>query len=202
MKKALIAPTAIALAVAAGAGGVAATASAQSSHTLTVWLMTGEISTPVSNAVNAAFEKEYPGWTVNVEIQQWSGISTKLITALASTSPPDAMEVGNTDVAEFAASGGLENLASAKSSLPNASNWLSGLSGPAEYHGGLYAVPLLAGDRVVVYNKTMFKAAGIKSAPDSLDQLIRVRLSERDVRRPSVSSGLRSEPRGFGVVLC
>jgi N,N'-diacetylchitobiose transport system substrate-binding protein len=172
VKKALIAPTAIALAVAAGAGGVAATASAQSSHTLTVWLMTGEISTPVSNAVNAAFEKEYPGWTVNVEIQQWSGISTKLITALASTSPPDAMEVGNTDVAEFAASGGLENLASAKSSLPNASNWLSGLSGPAEYHGGLYAVPLLAGDRVVVYNKTMFKAAGIKSAPDSLDQLI------------------------------
>ena len=123
-------------------------------------------------------------------------------TFLASTSPPDAMEIGNTDVAEFAASGGLENLASAKSSLPNASNWLSGLSGPAEYHGGLYAVPLLAGDRVVVYNKTMFKAAGIKSAPDSLDQLIRVRLSERDVRRPSVSSGLRSEPRGFGVVLC
>ena len=128
MKKPLIAPTAIALAVAAGVSGVAATASAQASHTLTVWLMTGEISTPVSNAVNAAFEKEYPGWTVNVEIQQWSGISTKLITALASTSPPDAMEIGNTDVAEFAASGGLEDLSSQKSSLPNSSNWLSGLS--------------------------------------------------------------------------
>ena len=113
MKKALIAPTAIALAVlGVGGGGSQQLRPAQASHTLTVWLMTGEISTPVSNAVNAAFQKEYPGWTVNVEIQQWSGISTKLITALASTSPPDAMEIGNTDVAEFAASGGLENLSS------------------------------------------------------------------------------------------
>ena len=122
--------------------------------------MTGEISTPVSNAVTAAFQKEYPGWTVNIEIQQWNGIATKLITALASSTPPDAMEIGNTDVAEFAASGGLENLSSVKSSLPNSSNYLQGLAGPAEYNGGLYAVPLLAGDRVVIYNKADVQASG------------------------------------------
>jgi N,N'-diacetylchitobiose transport system substrate-binding protein len=57
---------------------VATTAYAQSSHTLTVWLMTGEITPAVSNQVNAAFQKQYPGWKVNIEIQQWSGISTKL----------------------------------------------------------------------------------------------------------------------------
>ena len=92
MKKALIALTAIALTVMGlGGGGIAASAQSnhtQSSHTLTVWLMTGEISTPVSNAVTTAFQKEYPGWTVNIEIQQWNGIATKLITALASTTPP------------------------------------------------------------------------------------------------------------------
>jgi N,N'-diacetylchitobiose transport system substrate-binding protein len=176
MKKGLIALTAIALTVMGlGGGGIAASAQSnhtQSSHTLTVWLMTGEISTPVSNAVTAAFQKEYPGWTVNIEIQQWNGIATKLITALASTSPPDAMEIGNTDVAEFAASGGLENLSSVKSSLPNSSNYLQGLEGPAEYNGGLYAVPLLAGDRVVIYNKQMFKQAGITEPPNSLDELL------------------------------
>lgn len=172
MKKRIIAPAAIALAMATGVGGVSPIASAQSSHTLTVWLMTGEITTPVSNQVNAAFEKEFPGWTVNIEIQQWSGISTKLTAALASSSPPDAMEIGNTDVAEFAASGGLVNLAGHKSQLPNSNNWLSGLEGPAEYNGGLYAVPLLAGDRVVIYNKQMFKKAGITSAPTSIDQLL------------------------------
>ncbi len=173
MKRRRIAPTAIALAVAAGVGGgVPAVASAQTGHTLTVWLMTGEIGTKTQAAVNAAFEKEYPGWTVNVEIQQWGGISTKLTAALASSTPPDAMEIGNTDVAEFAASGGLENLAGVRGQLPNNTNWLGGLAGPAEYNGGLYGVPLLAGDRVVIYNKTMFSQAGIKSAPKTIDQLL------------------------------
>ena len=173
MKRITIAPAAVALAaVTALSPLVATTASAQSSHTLTVWLMTGEITPAVSNQVNAAFQKQYPGWKVNIEIQQWSGISTKLTAALASSSPPDAMEIGNTDVALFAASGGLENLVRYKSQLPNSSNWLAGLEGPAKYKGGLYGVPLLAGDRVVIYNKAMFAKAGIHSAPKTIDQLI------------------------------
>jgi N,N'-diacetylchitobiose transport system substrate-binding protein len=174
LKKRLIAPTAIALAVAAGVcgGGALPTTASASGGTLTVWVMTGDNEASVWGPVNTAFQKEYPGWTVNVEVQQWGGISAKLTTALASSSPPDVMEIGNTDVAEFAASGGLLNLASDKSQFQNSSNWLSGLSGPAEYKGGLYAVPELAGDRVVVYNKAMFKAAGITSTPATLDQLI------------------------------
>jgi N,N'-diacetylchitobiose transport system substrate-binding protein len=173
VKKTRIVPASVALAAAAALGSVATVpASAQASHTLTIWLMTGEITPAVSNQVNAAFAKEYPGWKVNIEIQQWSGISTKLTAALASSSPPDAMEIGNTDVAEFAASGGLMNLAGDKSQLPNSSKWLSGLEGPAEYNGGLYAVPLLAGDRVVIYNKAMFAQAGIHTAPASVDELI------------------------------
>jgi N,N'-diacetylchitobiose transport system substrate-binding protein len=134
--------------------------------------MTGDNTAAVWNPVNAAFEKANPGWTVNVEVQQWGGIATKLTTALASSAPPDIMEIGNTDVAEFAASGGLLNLSSDKSQFQNSSKWLSGLEGPAEYKGGLYAVPELAGDRVVVYNKAMFKAAGITQTPATLDQLI------------------------------
>ena len=173
MKRTTIAPAALALAAVTALSPVAATtASAQSSHTLTVWLMTGEITPAVSDQVNAAFQKEYPGWKVNIEIQQWSGISTKLTAALASSTSPDAMEIGNTDVAEFAASGGLENLARYRAQLPNSTNWLAGLEGPAKYKGGLYGVPLLAGDRVVIYNKTMFAKAGIHSVPGTIDQLI------------------------------
>lgn len=173
VKKTAISSAAVALAALTALSPVAATtASAQSSHTLTVWLMTGEITPAVSNQVNAAFQKEYPGWKVNIEIQQWSGISTKLIAGLAGSNPPDAMEMGNTDVSEFAASGGLENLARYRTQLPNSSNWLSGLEGPAAYKGGLYGVPLLAGDRVVIYNKAMFAKAGITSPPKTIDQLL------------------------------
>jgi len=176
VKKRFIAPTAIALAVAAGVGGGAvpgiASAASASGGTLTVWLMTGDTDPAVYNTVNTAFAAEYPGWTVNVEIQQWSGISAKIITSLATSSPPDVMELGNTDVASFAASGGLDNLVTDESQFQNSSNWLSGLEGPAEYKGGLYAVPELAGDRVVVYNKAMFKKAGITKTPADLNDLL------------------------------
>ena len=174
MKKRLISPAALALAVAAGVGGgalPAATASA-SGNTLNVWLMTGDSTPAVLNSVDSAFTQANPGWTVNVEIQQWGGISTKLITALSGSAPPDVMEIGNTDVAEFAASGGLTNLAPDKSQFDNSSKWLTGLEGPAEYNGGLYAIPELGGDRVVVYNKQMFSQAGITHTPTSLQQLV------------------------------
>ena len=131
MKKRFVAPAALALAVVAGVGGEAlpaATASA-SGNTLTVWLMTGDSIPAVVNSVNSAFTTQNPGWTVNVEVQQWGGISTKLITALAGSTPPDVMEIGNTDVAEFAASGGLTNLAPDKSQFENSSKWLTGLAG-------------------------------------------------------------------------
>ena len=176
MKKRFIAPTAIALAVAAGVGGGAVpgivSAASASGGTLTVWLMTGDSTTTVTNAVSAQFEKDYPGWTVNLEVQQWGGITAKVLTSLASSSPPDVMELGNTDVAEYAASGGLTNLTADKSQFQNSSNWLSGLEGPAEFDGGLYAIPELGGDRVVVYNKAMFKAAGITKLPTDLTDLL------------------------------
>ncbi len=163
---------AAAFGVAAMLGAAVPIASA-SSTTLTIWLMTGEITAKVYGAVNKAFEAQHPGVTVNVEIQQWSGITTKLDTALASSSPPDATEIGNTDVPEYAASGGLVNLKSIEGKIAIGSGkWLGGLEQPAEYQGGLYGIPLLAGDRVVLYNENMFKAAGIASAPTSESQLL------------------------------
>lgn len=162
-----------AMAVAGTVGGVAAAPALASTHTLTVWLMTGEISAPVYGAVNAAFEKEYPGWNVNVEIQQWSGITTKLDTSLASSNPPDVTEIGNTDVPEYAASGGLVNLAPVLHSInPKNSYWLQGLLDPAIVKGAVFGVPLLAGDRVVIYNERLFNGAGIKTPPSSLSQLL------------------------------
>src|SRR5580658_2767545 len=130
VKKRFIAPTAIALAVAAGLSGGAVSgivsAASASGGTLTVWLMTGDSTTAATNSVSAQFEQDYPGWTVNVEVQQWSGITAKVLTSLASSSPPDVMELGNTDVAEYAASGGLTNLTADKGQFANSSDWLSG----------------------------------------------------------------------------
>jgi N,N'-diacetylchitobiose transport system substrate-binding protein len=46
--------------------------------------------------------------------------------------------------------------------------WLPGLVGPATVGGRLYAAPLFAGERAVVYNKKIWSAAGITAPPTTL----------------------------------
>src|SRR4051794_29869953 len=82
---------------------------AAGSKTLTVWLMDGDLSPAATQAVNAAFEKA-TGAKVNVQIQQWDSINTKISTALAQNNPPDVLDIGNTDVPLFAATGALTDI--------------------------------------------------------------------------------------------
>jgi maltose-binding protein MalE len=47
---------------------------------------------------------------VNVQIQEWTNINTKISTALSQNDPPDVVEIGNTDVPLFAAAGALSDI--------------------------------------------------------------------------------------------
>jgi N,N'-diacetylchitobiose transport system substrate-binding protein len=138
--------------------------------TLTVWSMTGDLSAATLGAINKQFTKE-TGAKVNVQTQQWTGIGTKITTALSTSTPPDVVDLGNTDVASFASSGGLLDLTANKTELEAGQTWLSGLEAPAEVGGKLYAVPSFAGDRVVLYNKTMWATDGITSVPKTYEEL-------------------------------
>jgi N,N'-diacetylchitobiose transport system substrate-binding protein len=138
--------------------------------TITVWAMTGDLSTPTLDAINKQFTKE-SGAKVNVQTQQWTGIGTKITTALSTSTPPDVVDLGNTDVASFASSGGLLDLTANKKELEAGQTWLSGLEAPAEVGGKLYAVPSFAGDRAVLYNKTLWAKDGITSVPTTYEQL-------------------------------
>src|SRR5216117_3591661 len=71
--------------------------------TLKVWLMNGSAPQSVVDAVNAEFNKAHPNVDVKVELQQWDGIVEKVSTALASDTPPDVLEMGNTQDLKFAA---------------------------------------------------------------------------------------------------
>lgn len=132
--------------------------------TLTVWYMDGDLTTQDQNAIDAAFTAA-TGAKVDVQIQEWTNINTKLSTALAQNDPPDVVEIGNTDVPLFAATGALADLTTDRTMLEQGQNWLQGLSGPATIGGHLYAVPLFAGNRAVVYNKKIWAAAGITAVP-------------------------------------
>jgi N,N'-diacetylchitobiose transport system substrate-binding protein len=150
--------------------------------TLTVWLMNGSASDDLVKQLNTEFEAAHPGVTVKYEVQQWNGIVSRLNGALAAPQPPDVVETGNTQTANYAAAGALMDLTDKRADLGGGTSadsssadeaWLGGLNDSSIWDGKLYAVPLLAGTRVVIYNKDQFSAAGIDPASiTSKDKLI------------------------------
>ncbi len=150
---------------AAGSGG------GGKGQTLTVWYMHGDYSPETMKAMKKQFEKK-TGAKVKMQEQQWNGIATKVTTALASDNPPDLIDMGNTQVASYAAKGALMDLTSHKTELEHGQTWLGGLEDPATVDGKLYGMPGFAGARAVVYNKKTWKDAGITKVPTTFDELV------------------------------
>src|SRR5207249_5290877 len=149
--------------VAAACGGTTSSNNPSTqTGTLTVWLMNGSAPQSVVDGVNADFKAKYPNVTVNVEIQQWGEIGTKLDTAFAGSTPPDVVELGNTMVAKYAAAGALEDISGKKSSFDNSGTWLQSLTDSCTLNGKLYCAPYYAGSRAVIYRKDMFAAANVQ----------------------------------------
>ena len=149
----------------------ASTGATPASQTITVWLMNGSAPQQVVDGVNADFTAKHPNVTVNVEIQQWSDVTTKLDTAFAGSNPPDVVELGNTLVSKYAAAGALENLTSKKGSFENSASWLQSLTDSCTVNGKLDCVPYYAGSRAIIYRKDMFDKAGVQP-PTSLDAMM------------------------------
>ncbi|WP_022889834.1 extracellular solute-binding protein [Agromyces italicus] len=138
--------------------------------TLTVWVMQDDYNDETLAAINERFT-ERTGAEVDVQIQQWDGITTKLSTALATTTPPDVVDIGNTQVAGYAANGALLDITDYRDDLAQDQTWLSGLEEPATVDGTLYGIPGFAGNRAVIYNKTLWADAGITEVPITWEEL-------------------------------
>jgi N,N'-diacetylchitobiose transport system substrate-binding protein len=137
--------------------------------TLTVWLMKDSAPDAVVSQINAEFHAAHPNVTVKPEILDWDGRDVKWKTALAGNNPPDVLEMGNTDVLSYATSGALADLTG--KTFENSGTWLQGLKDAGSYRGKLYGIPYYGGDRVVIYRKDMWKAAGLSTPPTTLAQL-------------------------------
>lgn len=157
-------------------GVVTATASASSqraqANTLTVWLQV-DAQTGWPNVVAAAnkqFQQDHPGWTVDVQYQNWGDHLQKFDATLAGGNAPDVIEMGNTEMTKYMAAGAFADLTASKSKFANSATWLAGLAKSGMYRGKVFGVPYYAGSRVVTYRTDLFKKAGITGAPTSLAQ--------------------------------
>jgi N,N'-diacetylchitobiose transport system substrate-binding protein len=161
----------VAAVLAVALGVVAATASASgqraAANKLTVWLQVDAQSgwPDVVAAANKQFQTDHPGWTVDVQYQNWGDHLQKFDATLAGGNSPDVIEMGNTEMVKYMAAGAFADITSSKGSFDNSANWLSGLAKSGTFGGKLYGVPYYAGSRVVTYRSDL-----IKKAPTTLSE--------------------------------
>jgi N,N'-diacetylchitobiose transport system substrate-binding protein len=127
---------------------------------ITVWLMKDTATEDFVSKFESEFEKDHSNLDLKIQIQEWNGITQKVTSALASTDPPDVIEVGNTQVAQYVASKGVTDLSAKKSELQG-DDWIPGLSEPGAVDGKQFGVPFYAANRVVIYRKDLFEAAQV-----------------------------------------
>jgi N,N'-diacetylchitobiose transport system substrate-binding protein len=167
---------ALAAVFALGACGTAEEPKAASSAApakLTVWIMDGSVTQELLKKFETEYEAAHKGVDLDIQIQPWDGIGERVTAALASTDAPDAIEVGNTQVAQYSASGGVTDL-TAKTADLKGEDWLPGLAQPGMIDGKQYGIPWYAANRVVVYNKDLFAKAGIKEPPKTRDEWLNI----------------------------
>src|SRR5438270_14071869 len=144
----------LAAALMVGLGIAAATAGASGQRhqasVLTVWLQVDARSgwPDVVAAANQQFQQDHPGYTVNVQYQNWGDHLQKFDATLAGGNSPDVIEMGNSEMTKYMAAGAFADLTSLKSTFDNSANWLKGLAKSAVYGGKTYGVPYYAGSRV------------------------------------------------------
>ena len=174
MKRGLIAATAVAgmlVSVAAcGSSDNKAGADGYKGQKLTVWVMSGSNPAEWTKQVSAQFKKK-TGATVEFKVQQWNGIQQKLSTALSEDTPPDVVEIGNTQTAAYAKAGALADLGDLKKDI--GADWNASFNKAAMADGKQYALPWYAGNRVVMYNKKIWAEAGLKDLPRTRNQLFK-----------------------------
>ncbi|MEU6121623.1 extracellular solute-binding protein [Streptomyces sp. NPDC047123] len=142
------------------------------SRTVTVWLMKGSASPEFVERFTEDFEKQHDDIDLDIRIQEWTGIGAKVKKALKEEDGdgPEVIEVGNTQVAQYVDEGGLYDLTLESARDLGKEDWLPGLAEPGSYRGAQYGIPWYAANRVVIYNKDLFAAAGITKPPRTREE--------------------------------
>ncbi|TDC80570.1 extracellular solute-binding protein [Actinomadura sp. 7K507] len=140
---------------------------------LTVWLMKDSVSQQLLDRFEKDFERTHKDLDLDIQIQEWEGIGERVTAALASKDAPDVIEVGNTQVAQYSASGGVVDLTGKIEDLGGA-DWLPGLAEPGKIDGKQYGIPWYAANRVVIYNKELFAEAKVEAPPKTREEWLEI----------------------------
>ncbi|MFD5967894.1 extracellular solute-binding protein [Streptomyces sp. NPDC060311] len=141
-------------------------------HTVTVWLMKDSASQDFLKRFTEGFEADHPDLELDIRIQEWTGIGDKVQAALKAdgSDGPDVIEVGNTQVPQYAEGGRLQDLTLESMRDWGIRDWLPGLAEPGQWMSQQFGVPWYAANRVVIYRKDLFEQAGINEPPRTREE--------------------------------
>ena len=119
------------------------------------------------------FEKRNPNIKVIVQAIPWTAAQEKLITAFASDNTPDACQLGNTWVPQFASLDAIIKLDDfvTASSLVKKENYFEGIWDTNVLDSAVYGIPWYVDTRLMFYRKDIFTNAGYYQPPKSWDEL-------------------------------
>ena len=154
----------------AAVGATAATARKSAPTKLTIWVGWSARELSVFKKVAAEYDQAHPNVTVDVV---GSINDDKIVAAIRAGNAPDVASSFNSyDVGIYCATGGWVDLSSKLkssgiplSTFPAAPNYYT------QFGGKKCALPLLADDYGLYYNKDQFKAAGITGPPKTIAEL-------------------------------
>ena len=139
--------------------------------TLTYWHTMSDPETAQLEKVVTAFETANPGITVKTTRYAYNDFKAALLTALAGDSAPDTARMDIVWVPEFADQGALLQLDGA---LPDfktiADKTFPGPLSTNFWKGHYYGLPQNTNTQVLLWNKSLFDAAGIQAPPKTVTE--------------------------------
>ncbi|WP_028595642.1 sugar ABC transporter substrate-binding protein [Paenibacillus assamensis] len=138
---------------------------------LKVWAMGGE-GQKLPELVKQ-YEQQNPGVKIDVQAIPWGNAHDKLMTAVASKSGPDVIQMGTSWIPEFANANALLDLTSYMEKYPNLKeeNFFNGAVQTMKHDGKVVGIPWYVETRVLYYRTDLLAEAGYPEGPKTWDDL-------------------------------
>ena len=122
------------------------------------------------------FEKQNPGIKIKVQQIPWTAAQEKLITAFASNNTPDACQLGNTWIPQFALLNAiipLEEFIHSSDKIKK-ENYFDGIWETNVINNKVYGIPWYIDTRLMFYRTDVFKKAGFNNPPRNWEELYKL----------------------------
>lgn len=141
--------------------------------TLSLWtIFTGSDGDVLREIIKDYNEKNEDGITVEIDIMDNGTLQSKLPSAVASGTGPDFVLVGIEYLKEYVNNEILEPVDDFwEATGTNEDNYYENVVAKSYVGGTLYGVPMQYNLQYLYYNKDLFEAAGIESAPATFEEL-------------------------------